>query len=339
MRTQYRRRGAATIADDDAVDSRAYRQGHLVDEGFGPDRLGELLADASTVVWLDLHQPSRHQLEELCVPLGLHELAVEDALEPHQRAKVDHYDTHVFLATQAVHAADGAGLRTTEVDVFLGERWLVTVRKGDGLPVGHLARGWDESPALVARGVAFLLYGLLDALVDGYSDVLAGFEDYYDEVSERIFAERPIELSRQRSWFEQRRELARFHRLAVQLREAVSSLLRREHAAVGPDLVPYFQDVYDHVLVVTEQADALRDLVATIVDTNVALRDIQLNQVMKKLTGWAAIVAVPTLVTGFYGMNVPFPGSGERAGLVTAVVLLAVLSGGLYLRFKRKDWL
>ena len=136
-----------------------------------------------------------------------------------------------------------------------------------------------------------------------------------------------------------RQALVRFHRLVVPMREAVSGLMRREHAVVDEELYPYYQDVYDHVLRVSESTDALRDLVSTIVETNLSLRDYRPNQIMKKVTSWAAIIAVPTLITGWYGMNVPYPGSGETWGVVSAAVLVAVLVVVLYLLFKRSEWL
>lgn len=321
------------------VDSRAYRKGHLVDQGFGVDAIAAHLDDPDVVLWLDLDAPSREELEAMCGPLDLHELSVHNAAEPHQRPKVDHYDGHLFVACNAVSLVEGRGLETTEVDVFLGDRWLVTVRKGDGFPVVRLRQEWDSSPDFVARGPAYLLYDLLDTVADGYDEVVQRFDDFYEEVSDRIFTERPVELGKQRRWFEMRRELYRFHRLAVQAREATSSLLRRQHATIEASLYPYYQDVHDHLVVVTESTDALRDLVGTIVDTNVALRDIQLNQIMKKLTGWAAIIAMPALVTGYYGMNVPFPGSGRAWGVVAASALVVILSGLLYGLFRRKDWL
>jgi magnesium transporter len=130
-----------------------------------------------------------------------------------------------------------------------------------------------------------------------------------------------------------------FHRLVVPLREAISSLMRREHSAISDDLYPYFQDVYDHILRITESTDSLRDLVSTIVETNLSLRDYRQNQIVKKVSSWAAIIAVPALVTGFYGMNVPFPGSQRTWGVVSSAVLMVGACVGLYLLFRRKDWL
>ena len=136
-----------------------------------------------------------------------------------------------------------------------------------------------------------------------------------------------------------RRALVRFHRLVVPMREAVSGLMRREHARCPEDMYPYFQDVYDHVLRVSESTDALRDLVSTIVETNISLRDYRQNQVMKKVTSWAAIIAVPTLITGCYGMNVPYPGFARDWGVWLAAALTFGMSGGLYVLFRRRGWL
>ncbi len=136
-----------------------------------------------------------------------------------------------------------------------------------------------------------------------------------------------------------RRTLSRFYRLVAPLREALSGLLRREREFVHPELLPYYQDLYDHVLVVSEGADSLRDLVSSLVEANLSLRDYRQNQVMKKVTSWAAIIAVPTLITGYYGMNVPYPGFERHWGVYVSTALMVLLSAGLYGIFKRRDWL
>jgi magnesium transporter len=136
-----------------------------------------------------------------------------------------------------------------------------------------------------------------------------------------------------------RRALVRFHRLVVPTRETVSALMRREHGIVPDDLFPYYQDVYDHVLRVSESSDALRDLVSTIVEANLSLRDYRQNQIVKQVTSWAAIIAVPTLITGYYGMNVPFPGFAEPWGAWLSGTLTVALSGVLYVIFRRRNWL
>jgi magnesium transporter len=323
----------------DAI-TRVYRKGVLEAEGFAVADVSEYLEQPDTVVWVDFCRPSKEQLHELEGELGLHELAVEDALGPHQRPKLDSYPTHLFLSCHAVRVdVDRGGLEETEVDAFINERWLITVRKDDGFSIDPVLERWDRSPDLAAHGVSFLLYGLLDVVVDGYFDAIQAFDEYYDEVSDGVFAEHPLDAAQQRLWFEMRRATVRFHRLVVPMREAVSSLMRRERGVVSEEIYPYYQDVYDHILRVSESSDSLRDLVSTIVETNLSLRDYRQNLIVKKVSSWAAIIAVPALVTGYYGMNVPYPGSGTDWGVVASLALMVGVSVGLYLLFRRRDWL
>lgn len=320
--------------------TRVYRKGVLGAERFPVADVSEYLEEPDTVVWVDFCSPSKAELHELAGELGLHELAVEDALGPHQRPKLDRYATHLFLSCHAVRVdVAGGNLDETEIDAFVNERWLITVRKDEGFSIGPVLERWDRSPDLASHGVSFLLYGLLDVVVDGYFDAIQSFDEYYEEVSDGIFSERPLEPAQQRHWFGMRRAMVRFHRLVVPMREAVSSLMRREHAAVAEELYPYFQDVYDHILRVSESSDSLRDLVSTIVETNLSLRDYRQNLIVKKVSSWAAIIAVPALVSGYYGMNVPYPGSGSHWGVATSAALMVAASVGLYLLFRRRDWI
>jgi magnesium transporter len=191
----------------------------------------------------------------------------------------------------------------------------------------------------VGLGVGFLLYGLLDVIIDGYFKTLSEFDEYYETISDGIFAERPLEPSQQRHWFDMRREAVRFHRLVVPTREVVNTLMRHEGELVPRELYVYFQDLYDHILRVTEASDSLRELVAAIVETNISLRDYRQNLIVKKVSSWAAIVAVPALITGYYGMNVPFPGFARPSGVIASAVLMLGASLGLYLIFRHNDWL
>ncbi len=321
------------------IHTRAYRGATLEAEDFPLADTSDWLAQAETFVWVDLESPDKALLDLLADELGLHELAVEDAVAPHQRPKLDHYDTHLFLSCHAVHLHPATGvLRETEINAFIGPRWFVTVRKGSDFAVEAMTQRWNRSPALAVHGVGFLLYGLLDEVVDGYFDAVDVCDQYYDDVSEFMLSERPLDVT-QPQWFEMRQALIRLHRLSVPLREAVSGLMRRDSPTVSEPLYPYYQDVYDHILRVTESTDSLRDLVSTIVETTLSLRDYRQNQVVKKVSSWAAIVAVPALITGFYGMNVPYPGSGTPAGAIAASALIAGMSAALYFAFKRNDWL
>ena len=319
--------------------TRVYRKGLLEAEGFPMAELSECLEQPDTFVWADLCSPSKEQLEELAVEL--HELAVEDAIEIHQRPKLDRYESHSFLVCYAVAMDQELGvLEEFEIDAFFNERYLITVRKNDGFRMEPVLERWDRSPDLAIEGVSFLLYGLLDVVVDDYFDAIEAFDDYYDQVSEGLFSEeRPLDPSEQRHWFEMRRALVHFRKLAVPMREAVSGLMRRERSVVPEEMYPYFQDVYDHILRVTESTDSLRDLVSTIVETNLSLRDYRQNLIVKKVGSWAAIVAVPALITGYYGMNVPYPGSGETWGAVASTAFIFVACFALYRLFRKRDWL
>ena len=205
----------------------------------------------------------------------------------------------------------------------MGDRWLITVREDDRFPMDTVRQRWDRSSELAVHGVSFLLYGLLDVVVDGYFDVVRTFDEYYDEISESIFDERPLDATKQRDWFHMRRALVKFHRLVVPMRETVSGLMRREQTVVAEDLYPYYQDVYDHVLRVSESTDSLRDLVATIVETNLSLRDYRQNQIMKKVTSWAAIIAVPRRTPAPPRLKFP-PGGRATRGTILSSVLLVV---------------
>lgn len=323
------------------VRTRIYQGGKLDATDFPLERVSDALEVPDSVVWVDLHGPSTDQLDALADELGLHHLAVEDALEPHQRPKLDHYDTHLFLSCHAIALdVERAQLAHTEIDAFIHPRWLVTVRKDGGIfPLDDALERWDRSPALARFGVGYLLHGVLDVVIDGYFAVVEAFDQYYDEVSERLFSDEPLTPAQEQQWFQMRRALGRFHRLVVPLREVVSTLLRRDDGQVTDGLRPYYQDLYDHILRISESTDALRDLVATIVETNLSLRDYRQNQIVKKVSSWAAIVAVPALITGYYGMNVPYPGSGTAGGVAVSTFLITAISGGLYVVFKRRDWL
>lgn len=322
------------------VRTRAYTDGKLTGEDFPVAEISDQLDKDGTLVWVDVVHPHGDDLGGLTGELGLHALAVEDALEPHQRPKIDHYPAHLFLACHAVHLdIGGGGLRKSEIDAFVGDRWLVTVRADDSFSMDPVVQRWDAAPDLTAVGIGTLVYGLLDEVIDGYFSVIDQFDAYYEDVSDAIFAEHALRPDQQREWFQTRRALSQFHRLVLPLREALSGLVRHQHALVAPEVLPYWQDLYDHIVVVGETSDGLRDLVGSLTDANLILRDYRQNQVMKTVSSWAAIVAAPTLVTGYYGMNVPFPGSGETMGVLASAVVIVAISLGLYLLFRRRGWL
>jgi magnesium transporter len=319
------------------ANTRAYSDGKLISENFPVAEVSDFLEKPGVVVWVDVCEPCAEDMEELQAELGFHELAIEDALGGHQRPKLDHYPNHQFLVMYSVSLEAGR-LEKVEIDAFIHDRWLVTVRKDEGFKLEPLLERWDRSEDLAVHGVGFLVYGLLDILIDQTFATLDQFDEFYDDVSDSVFSEdKPIQPSQ--NWFDMRKSLIQLHRLVVPTREAVSALMRRDDGLVDEELYPYYQDVYDHVLRISESTDALRDLVSTIVETNLSLRDFRTNQVMKKVTSWAAIIAVPTLITGWYGMNVPYPGLGKHWAVWAAGGLIVGCSALLYMMFKRNEWL
>lgn len=320
------------------VRSRVYRAGTLLEQDLGLRDVSGRLELPETTVWIDLCEPSEEQLQTLARALELHELAVEDVLS-RQRPKLDRYETHLFLSCHSAHVDVDAGrLDAAEVNVFIGRRWLVTVRKNSAFRIEPVLARWDRSPHLAVNGVGFLLYGLLDVVVDTYSDVTRTLDEFYEDVSEGMFAEQPLAPPTQRLWFEMTRAMFRFHRLVVPMRDVCRSLVR-EHDSLTEGLVPYFQDVHDHVLGVIDDLDSLREVASTILETEVSLRDHRQNRTVKQVSSWAAIIAVPTFVSGYYGMNVPYLGSGEAVGVVTATAIMIVVSIVLYHLFRRNQWL
>jgi magnesium transporter len=337
--------GAATICASTPTKcqarTRLYRNGILEREGFPIDDISEYLKDHSAVVWLDLHDPDREDLNVLSAEFGLHPVAVEDAVFMHERPKLDRYRSHLFLAAYAVHLEPVTGeLATSELAAFITERALITVRKDDGLDIGGVLGYWDASPDLAKYGVGYLLYGLLDHVVDGHFAAVQALDDAIEGLEDRLFAETPKQDREvQRRSFELRKSLVLLRRLVLPMREVVNSLMRRDLRVVNEPLHPYYQDIYDHVLRATEWTESLRDLVTTILETNLTIQGNRMNIITKKVTSWAAIIAVPTLVTGIYGMNVPYPGFGRAWGVEASLAIMVLMAAVLYLVFKRRDWL
>jgi magnesium transporter len=320
--------------------TRLYRNGVLEAEDFPASEISDHLADPSSVVWFDLCDPDAEDLAAISEELGLHPLAVEDAVNDHQRPKLDRYATHLFLNVYSVDLDDGTGqLVKHEVSAFVTSQALVTVRKAEGFRIDQVVDRWDQAPDLAKFGVGFLLYGLLDFVVDTHFEAVQTMDAQIESLEEQLFDDDPKDNELQRRTFELRKSLVVLRRVVLPMREVVNSLLRRDLHVVDQEILPYFQDVYDHVLRATEWTESLRDLVTTIYETHLTVRSNHLNVIMKQVTSWASIIAVPTAVTGFYGQNVPYPGFGHVSGLWTSTLITLGLSGTLFVVFKRKGWL
>ena len=320
--------------------TRCYRGGALTDEDFPLEDVSEHLAEESSIVWIDLCAPDLGELQLVADELGLHKLAVEDAAHGHQRPKLDRYSGHDFLSAYAVHLDVASGqLTTDELAAFITPSALVTVRRDEAFSIDGLLSRWDDDVDLTTFGVGALLHGLLDFVVDGHFETVESLDDQIELLEDLLFDDRPHDQAVQRRSFELRKSLVQLRRVVLPMREVVNTLMRRDIGLVSDELMPYYQDVYDHVLRATEWTESLRDLVNTILETNLTIQGNRLNIITKKVTSWAAIIAVPTAITGFYGQNLPYPGFAHQSGFVTSSILILALSGVLYLTFKHKDWL
>ena len=320
--------------------TRLYRAGRLELEGFPVAQISDYLTDESVTIWLDLRDPDRDDLAVLSDEFGLHPLAIEDAVYEHERPKLDRYRTHLFLTAYGARLDTSTGkLVTSELAAFVTTRALITVRKDDGLDIGAVVERWDASPDLANFGVGFLLYGLLDYIVDGHFETVRSLDETVEELEDRLFDASAQSLDVQRRSFELRKSLVLLRRVVLPMREVVNTLMRHDLQLVPDDLMPYYHDLYDHVLRATEWTESLRDLVTSILETNLTVQGNRMNVITKKVTSWAAIIAVPTLITGYYGMNVPYPGFDKKVGFTISIVAMAVAASVLYITFKRKDWL
>lgn len=331
-----------TPAGEAGVRTRLYRDGHLVSENFPSEQISDHLdGDGDCVIWLDLCSPGAAQLQIIGNEFGLHQLAIEDAVGEVQRTKVDRYQSHLFLSAYAALYEEGAGtLVSHEIAVFILPKALITVRKDPAFDIEPVVRRWDESEDLVRYGVSFLLYGLLDYLVDGQFRAVESLDAAVEAVELELFQSDRASIEKvQHSSFELRKSLVLLRRVSLPMREVLNTLMRSDLGVVPEPMALFYRDIYDHVIRETEWTESLRDLVTTIVETNLTVQGNRMNLIMKKVTSWAAIIAVPTAITGFYGQNLPYPGFSKQSGLIVSTVLIFGGALLLYAVFKKKDWL
>jgi magnesium transporter len=335
-------------SDDRIVRSRLWRDGVLEMEDFPFERISEFLEQEGCLVWVDLVKPDPRHLNELAEELALDPHAVEDALARQERAKSVRYATHTFLTVYGATLADperagqmsDAGLQVSRVSAFILGRGIVTVRQDRGFDMDEVVRRWDDNPGLLKHGVGALVHGLLDVVVDGHFIAVQILDDKMEGLEQALFDERALTNEVQRQTYRIRRDLVDLRRVVLPMREVVNAVLRHRKASDAPsELDTWYDDLYDHVLRASEWTESLRDMITTIFETNLSLQDARLNTVMKKLTAWAAIIAVPTAVTGFFGQNVPYPGFAQPSGFILSVVVIVVFAVGLYAWFKHRDWL
>ncbi len=327
--------------------SRVWRDGELVASDIPLTDLDGYLADPSALTWLDLCDPEGEVLEQLSGELQLDRHAVEDAIAPRERAKVSRHATHLFLTCYSAELPTGDDglpeLRAGRISAFVMPRGLITVRLTgvSTIAVDELLDRW-AGEGLLGHGVWALVHGLLDLVVDGHFEAVQVMDDKLEALEDLLFEQSVRTREVQQRVFALRKALVRLRRVVLPMREVVAGVMRQRltnGTVPSRELDGEFNDLYDHVLRAAEWTESLRDMVASVFETNLSLQDARLNTIMKKLASWAAIIAVPTAVTGWFGQNLPYWGSGEQGGLWQSVLLIIVGTTGLYWLFRRNDWL
>jgi magnesium transporter len=327
------------------VRGRVWRAGKPQDE-FDFPAISDYLVEDDTLVWCDIYDPDHAILKDLADEIGLNAWAVEDAIAHLERTKATVYATHTFFTVYAVQTLEPppvddtvSTLSINRVSAFVLPRGLITVRLSPCLDPEVVSERFDELGGQ-EYGVGALVHGLLDVIVDEHFEAVQSLDDSIEALEDDLFAEGNSRHGLQRRTFRLRKDLVQLRRVVLPMREVVNTIQhRRMDAMTSPELDPLYADLYDHVLRVSEWTESLRDMITTVFETNLSLQDARLNTVMKKLTGWAAIIAVPTAVTGYYGQNVLYPGIDTVAGFVTSTMIIVLCVLGLYWMFKRRDWL
>jgi magnesium transporter len=299
-----------------------------------------MLRHPDKFVWVGLHEPDEELLKKMQEEFGLHDLAIEDAHNAHQRPKLETYGETIFIVLRTAQMNfKNQHIDFGETHFFVGHNFIVNVRHGSSLSYKDVRSRCESTPELLSKGPAFALYAVMDAIVDQYFPVIEALEQKLIDVEEEIFGKKPTRATTQRI-YELKRELLEVKRVITPLIDICNRLMRFDIKLVPDDTRPYFRDVYDHALRINEMLDNTRDLVTAALEANFSLTSISQSEVSKKFAGWAAIIGVPTMIAGIYGMN--FEAMPELHWTYAYPVVLIVtfsLCVVLYIFFRRSGWL
>lgn len=312
----------------------------------GLDDLAEAATDAASLLFVVAVDPDPATLERIVSDLGLHELHAEDLLEGQQRSKLEQFGPEYLIALYDCAVVNGR-LHRNEIDLAFSHGWVLMVRRtlpdaDTGFPVSTVVERFERMHDAYGEGSrGFFVWAVLDVVVDRYFDVCNAIDDALDDAEEHVFADHGTQdTATPRDIYTVQRTLVQFRRVASPVRDVTSSLSRREVPWFSADATEYFRDVYDHVLRVNELVESQRDVLAGLLDAHLSNVNNRMNDVMKKTSSWGAILLVPTLIAGIYGMNFRhLPELEWVAGYPAALGLMVVASGFLYWRFKRSGWL
>jgi magnesium transporter len=324
--------------------TRLYERGKVIEEDFGTDRIGELMrAHPDAVLWLDMFDPDLAALAAVQEEFGLHPLAIEDAVEDHQRPKLDRYPGHLFLNVYAVRVStDGPTptLSKTEISAFATDRALITVHKSEG-DLDSFRSRWDTDADGLSgdTGVGFLVYGMLDVVVDGQLAAARALDEAMDGTEDEMLEEGGAPRAVRLYGFTVRRLLWNLRRAVAPMSDLISDILRLDHPVADDRLGPYLRDVDDHARRAAEMIEMARERINELLEADLNEQSNELNDITRKLAAWAAVIAVPTAITGFFGQNVPFPGYEKGGGFLGSMILLVISAGGLYVFLRSRKWL
>jgi magnesium transporter len=319
------------------VDSTIYVDGHR--DGSSPlEEIQEACREKGGFAWIDLYQPTRKEFDSVAGELGLHQLAVQEGLKVHQRPKIERYGETLFVVLKAArYVEEKETVEFGEVHAFVGSDFVITIRYSEVNELGEVRRWAEDKPELLRKGPYAVLYAIMDRIVDDYVPVVAGLENDIDEIEVEVFKNKPDVSKRIYELF---REVIQFHQATQPLAGALERLTEGETPGINPEVHRYLRDVQDRVLRVTERAQGFRELLTNILSVNLTLVSVNQNDQMKKISAWAAVVIVPTLIAGIYGMNFDYmPELHWRYGYLLALSLMALIAFALYRNFKRRRWL
>ncbi|HVM96541.1 MAG TPA: magnesium/cobalt transporter CorA [Candidatus Acidoferrales bacterium] len=331
--------GAPTedTAASQIVNCVAYREGKRVG-ALDLDRIHEVLHLPDHLVWVGVRDPDEALLHRLQKIFGLHDLAIEDAFRAHQRPKVEEYADGLFVVLRTAYLFDGK-IAFGETHLFVGVGYVVAVRHGASLDYEPVRVRCESTPQLLRKGPGFVLYAVMDYVVDQYFPIVDALEDQLEVLEEEIFGDTFTTETTERI-YNLKRDLVALKRAVSPLVEVCNRLVRFDSALIPEDARVYFRDVYDHVIRINETVDNLRELLTTALEANLSLIAVRQNDVMKKLAAWAAILAIPTAIAGIYGMNFDWmPELHVPYAYPIALVVMAVACAFLHRSFKRAGWL
>ena len=296
-------------------------------------------ATSDGFVWIGLHEPTAEEFAAVTWEFHLHPLAVEDAIHAHQRPKLEAYDETLFVVLKTARYVDAAEIvEIGEVMLFLGDGFVVTVRHGEGSALANLRHHLEADPEQLRRGPVAVLHAVADRVVDDYATVLAGLDIDIEEIEAQVFSDRRHNHAER--IYQLKREVLEFRRAVIPLAGPLAELASGRARIARGDMEEYFRDVHDHLLRVTEHIDGLEALLTSALNANLAQVGVRQNEDMRKISAWVAILAVPTMIAGIYGMNFDhMPELGWEYGYPAALGLMAVLCSGLYVSFRRNGWL